>query len=128
MQVIDLETKEISEIQDLINELAIPDNADAKKQTRFGIETKLDAYYRAALQLHSYSQSFSIAQVSLMPGLGKRLLQELEDRVLPNIQERSEHAHILNVVIRALTEIIPGGYINKSFVRDFFNSLQATIA
>lgn len=127
MQVIDLETKEISEIQDLINELAIPDNADAKKQTRFGVETKLDAYYRAALQLHSYSQSFSIAQVSLMPGLGKRLLEELEDRVLPNIQERSD-AHILNVVIRALTEIIPGGYINKLFVRDFFNSLQATIA
>lgn len=119
IQVVDLETKQISDIQVFVNELVAQDNAVVGKQTRFGITTKLDSYYQAALRSHSYSQSFSIAEVNLMPGLGGRLLQELEYRIFADIQEMSTNADFLQVVIMALTQIIPGGYINKQFVRDF---------
>lgn len=119
MQVTDLATKETVDIQDLVNELNNADSADEKEQTRFGIETKLDCYYRAALKLYSDSSGFNIAQVSFMPGLGRRLLHELQDRIFPYIHEMSTNAHVTAEVIRALTRIIPGGYVDKQFVRDF---------
>lgn len=119
MQVIDLETKEVLDIQDLVNKLVNQDNADGQKQSRFSMETKLDSYYRTALKMYSYNQSFNIAQVILMPGLGKRLLQELEDMTFPYMHEKSTDGDFLKEVIMALINIIPGGYISKQFVRDF---------
>lgn len=124
MQLIDLETKEKADIKDVVKEIKAQLRGNTEGQTRFGIETKLDCYYRAALKVHSESLEFNIAQVSFMPGLGKRLLYELQDRIFPYVHEMSTDAHILREVLRALTKIIPGGYVNKRFVRDFMGFLM----
>ncbi len=115
MVLTDFETQEEVDIQDISASLSggITQSDIPEKKA---VEEQLEANYQQALAAQTKNFGINDAPAMFMGGFGKKILKEVKKVVCSKVDENTGSDQILELVVGALTTIIPGGLLMKPVV------------